>query len=415
MLALGAFCAMSLAACGGESSTVSDDTTKPDGSAAIVTSTTVLAPVLGDWAPIPGWDTLGASSFTVGAAGSRLMGVGVKEPDGQSPTGVRIVELVNGTWTETADLVALGLPLVLGELPIAALNDLIVVGGDDDLAVVAMGLPPVEGVSADGALTDLWIATDDGSGWQLAGPTETGIDQRISGRLSFRFTSLAGIAISGGLVHVVLTGQWWEPYSTSGSDFTVATRHAEGTWTTFAVDEQPTDASMMPRAVAAADDGVVVAAGVGWIDRASGIRTWATAGAADWFPGGLLPAPDGALSPRLLGIAANGTSFLIAGEFRFADNTETSVLWRSTDGVTWSNVALPPLAEGSLLARVGAAGEQFVLYDEDENVWASADGASWTAVPLPERALAFRGRMLSLGDQKVVIIGENGGNVTPSF
>lgn len=412
---------MLLAACGGGNSadgstptgaSSPQDSTAQGSTATSVGATTATQAAVGEsWAEIDGWETTGASSFYAGSAGERLLGVAVdKAPEAASP--VRIFEQTDGSWVEAADLVEMGLPLVAGNPPPGAFAGEVAIGGDSSVAVVAFLIRPLPGLSADGALYDVWLAIDDGSGWTLAGPADTGIDQRVQGASAFRFSSVAGVAAANGNVHVVFEGQWWEPYRTSGADFAVATRSSDGSWATFAATEQDTGAGRMePSAVAASPGGALVAAGRGSLGPDSGIRLWGSADGVTWQPGPVLTDASGAFV-IVAAIAATESGFLLAVTADVAGASRYTVLWHSADGVTWQPAVLPPLAEGERFADLAAVGEQFVAIDSDGSLWTSTDGTTWEALSAPTGSGVRGAALVVLGD-RLALVGETAGHITP--
>jgi len=408
--------AVLLSACGGGNS--ADDSTPTgawspqDSTATSVGATTATQAAVGErWAEIDGWETTGATTFYAGSAGERLLGVAVDDtPQAASP--VRIFEQTDGRWIEAADLVEMGLPLVAGNPPPGVLAGEIAIGGDASVAVVAILIRPLPGVSADGALVDLWLAIDDGSGWTLAGPAETGIDQRVQGAKAFRFSSVAGVAAANGNVHVVFEGQWWEPYRTGGADFAVATRRSDGSWTTFAATEQDTGAGRMePSSVTVSPGGALMAAGRGSLGQDSGIRLWGSAAGASWQPGPVLTDADGAFV-TVTALAATDAGFLLAVTADLTGASRYTVLWHSADGITWQPAELPPLAEGERLAALAAVGEQFVAIDSEGSLWTSPDGTSWEALSGPTGSGARGGVLVALGD-RLALVGPTAGHITP--
>lgn len=408
---------MLLSACGGGSS--ADDSTPAGASSQDSTATTVdattttAAPTeVGErWAEISGWETTGATNFHVGSAGERLLGVAVDDTP-QAASALRIFEQTDGSWIEAADLVAMGLPLAAGDPPPGALAGEIAIGGDASVAVVAILIRPVPGASADGALADLWLAIDDGAGWKLAGPADSGIDQRVQGASSFRFSSVAGVSAANGNVHVVFEGQWWEPYRTGGADFAVATRSSDGAWTTFAATEQDTGAGRMePWSVAVSPGGVLVAAGRGSLGPESGIRLWQSADGVTWQPGPVLTDASGAFV-TVTALAATESGFVLVVNADLVGVSRYSVLWHSVDGISWQPAVLPPLADGEMLADLAAVGEQFVAIDSSGNLWTSTDGASWEALPGPTGSGARGGLLVTIGD-RLALVGSTVGHITP--
>ena len=407
---------MLLSACGGgntaDNSTPTGASSPHTSTATTVGATTTTDAAVGErWVEIDGWETTGATNFYAGSAGERLLGVAVDDtPQAASP--VRIFEQTDGSWVEAADLVELGLPLAPGNPPPGLLAGEIAIGGDASVAVVAILIRPLPGVSADGALVDLWLAIDDGSGWTLTGPAETGIDQRVQGAKAFRFSSVAGVAAANGNVHVVFEGQWWEPYRTGGADFAVATRSSDGSWTTFAATEQDTGAGRMePSSVAASPSGALVAAGRGSLGQDSGIRLWGSADGVSWQPGLALTDASGAFV-TVAALAANESGFLLAVTADLAGASRYTVLWHSADGISWQPAVLPPLAEGERLADLAAVGEQFVAIDSEGNLWTSTDGTSWEALAGPTSSGARGAVLVALGD-RLVLVGSTAGHITP--
>jgi N-acetylneuraminic acid mutarotase len=123
----------------------------------------------------------------------------------------------------------------------------------------------------------------------------------------------------------------------------------------------------------------------------------------------------------------NGTAYLLGG-WRWASDPAngfpetgidgcctTSQVWKSTDGVTWTQLADAPW-EGRHMAGWAALNGQIFVVGGDinhghyqPNVWASPDGEHWTeiadALPFGDRALhyatAFNGALWVMGGQQM--------------
>jgi len=412
-LALGSL-AVSLAACGGGNtadSTPTDGSSSQDSTATTVGATTTTEAVLGaNWAEVAGWETVGATRFHLGSAGERALAVAVDDTPGAA-SALRIVELVDGEWIESADLVAMGLPLEEGSAPPGDLAGQVAIGGDASVAVVAVLINPVPGTSADGVSADLWLAIDDGSGWTLSGPGDTGIDQRLQGVSAFRFMGVAGVAVANGNVHVVFEGQWWYPYQTSGADFAVVTRSPDGSWTTFAGTEQDAGTGRMePVAVAASPSGVAVAVGRGMLGPDDGVRIWLSADGLSWQPGPVLT-DDTEAFLTVSAVAATEAGFLVAVNLDPLGESRYSALWHSVDGVTWQLATPPQLGAGDTLTGLTDVDGQFIATDSSGNLWSSIDGNSWETLLGPGGMVPLNGALIAIGD-RLALLGETAGHIT---
>ena len=148
----------------------------------------------------------------------------------------------------------------------------------------------------------------------------------------------------------------------------------------------------------------VIAGGPGAIAWGSifgtGPRIWTTSDGLDWSRASVPAATDAYLKEHnpgeVLDVTAGGPGYVAVGVyFRVGGDGNTSIVWTSVDGMTWTRIAHDPVFELSLMEHVVAWNDQLFAYGCEnvtpidcgpQRVWASSDGLAWTIIQptLPE-------------------------------
>lgn len=266
-------------------------------------------------------------------------------------------------------------------------------------AVAAKGEVAVA-VGRDGRHTAMW-ASQDGREWQ-----------RLPGERDVMGSVEAVVAGGPGMVAVGLNSALGVASAWASEDGAVWMRvpHREDVFGSRATPQTADDAAVRRRRLqmmndVAAGPGGVVAVGVDGYQGAGQLRA-----AAAWFSDdgltwqrvphdeeafGVLPQADatvkGANRMHMSAVVAGGPGFVAAGQ----DQREGSVLWASSDGLTWQRIPDPEGVFGgagqhsvSSLAVGERGGLIAVGFDHRESVaavWLSDDGWQWERMPHDEK------------------------------
>ena len=130
----------------------------------------------------------------------------------------------------------------------------------------------------------------------------------------------------------------------------------------------------------------------------TGPRIWTTADGRDWTPADVETPPDGTpqYPGEVLDVTPGGPGFVAVGSYMPVDPQRfTTLVWTSSDGLTWQRIADSAPFESSLVQQVVgweggllALGCALVTPTDcgTQRTWASTDGLTWqeTDLALPE-------------------------------
>jgi hypothetical protein len=124
--------------------------------------------------------------------------------------------------------------------------------------------------------------------------------------------------------------------------------------------------------------GTVMAIGTTWIDGRPMPRLWHSADGRSWAEGAI--DLGGGASPQVIAALPTGGLIVlgtVAGHVDYWSVPERAAAWVSTDGATWTSIALP-FGSGSTAGPVGfAAGAQGYIATVGNELWHSVDARSW--------------------------------------
>jgi hypothetical protein len=194
-------------------------------------------------------------------------------------------------------------------------------------------------------------------------------------------------APAGSIISAAVVGQDGSVLAVGGSGPTAAAwRSTDGvTWTLNQLPTPRTDTGAGPgaaerlSAVAAIPGGYVAG---GYVESATATRTaslWRSPDGVTWTRA-IVPIPGG--SSEVTGIAALGSSDLVAVGIAGDERRGTAAVWQSKDaGATWSAIASPSFGAGRMLAvAAGGGGVAAVGELQQQNgaaAWFSVDGSTW--------------------------------------
>ncbi|HTG48583.1 MAG TPA: hypothetical protein VK646_13110 [Actinomycetota bacterium] len=143
--------------------------------------------------------------------------------------------------------------------------------------------------------------------------------------------------------------------------------------------------------------------------RAGGPRSelviWASSDGMTWHD---VAIDNAIMSPscRITGLAGSPAGFVATGWCGPVGHEGDYLVWRSADGVTWSRVG--GALEGQTHYFAVSAGPNGFIGTNSQGVWTSVDGASWTPVPTGSafqgaevlNVIAWGSRFVAVGDMK---------------
>lgn len=309
------------------------------------------------------------------------------------------------TW-DALELRSVGLPdiPVCGAVGVVCTDRSVTMAGTDDELVITLLLDLGRNgpnVNAEGHNNQMWVVRGGPGDWTAHGPTTPGLDQASPGPKNFRVSRLSRSSSWGERVVTVGETQWWEPFSTSDVSFVAWANGSGDAWAQFAQDAPPFGGSrwQRPQRVAGSALGFF-AIGTDGDDDA----LWYSSDGYAWS-GRDEPSAAAGPYPSHGAILGSGSAVVRA---RFRDSpTPEVVAWRTTDGDTWDQVPVGPVAQTNTHDVAGFwTGTRFVLHahrsgfpDRASRLWSSDDGLDWTQ--LPDTPIPAGGYLLSVGDRLI--------------
>jgi hypothetical protein len=103
------------------------------------------------------------------------------------------------------------------------------------------------------------------------------------------------------------------------------------------------------------------AGAIGQADNGTEAAAWSSDNGSSWTTGTVSPPPGVGADQEMAGCAAVGTGFIAWGESVTADQPDVPGLWRSANGIDWTQLDLPSLASpGPGLADVAASATTWI-------------------------------------------------------
>ncbi len=135
--------------------------------------------------------------------------------------------------------------------------------------------------------------------------------------------------------------------------------------------------------IAAAADGTLVAVGLTWGAQHDTAAAWRSPDGLTWTEVAL-PASVGDTSTSAGGIVYGPTEFVAIGDARDEQGRDRARIWTSLTGETWTPATAPPPAAGVTLNEIATMSSGYLVVGYrypaggDALAWSSTDGDSWT-------------------------------------